>query len=217
MVRLCEQAKFDRVTGGRLDDFLAIVTAGLDSDVPADVSTISRPSGVGRVLFRQTIPLFVRKDQGPERSLVTGRFPLALAAWRFVRGRGPIPRLHAWLPETTFETVERKKGRLSSAADEILERYYTVKVESLQFAGSAQFGFPLWEGFRALALTLPVILFVIRAMPDVPDDEAAIRAISIVDRNFGFNRVLGMRRHRIALSLLNRGDDLARLIAWYSR
>jgi len=71
--------------------------------------------------------------------------------------------LHRWLPETTFEQIEAATGPLSSAAEEILERYYLMKVGSLQFCGAAAFGLSFWEGFQSLALTLPVILWVKRA------------------------------------------------------
>jgi hypothetical protein len=87
----------------------------------------------------------------------------------------------------------------------------------LQFCGRAYFGFPLWEGFDALALTLPVILWLIRAMRDIPPADAARRALQMVDRNYGFNRVLGMKRQRWSLAMMRRRDELSRLVAWYSQ
>jgi lysine-N-methylase len=121
------------------------------------------------------------------------------------------------LPETTFESAEQPAGISSPAAAEILERYYLVKTGSLQFCGAACFGLPFWEGLEGLALTLPVILWVSRVLRNIPREEALIQALGMVDRNFGFNPILGLRRQRWALQLLARQGQLEKLISWYSR
>src|SRR5262249_28056327 len=146
-----------------------------------------------------------------------GRGALLAAACRFALGTGAIPRMHGWLPETTFERIEEPHGPLPAAAEEVLERYYTVKVGALQFCGPVFYGLPLSEGFEALALTLPVLLWVSRAFADLAPDQGLIKALSIVDDHFGFNRVLGKRRQRLSFSIMARRGELAKLIAWYSR
>jgi lysine-N-methylase len=217
LVNLCRKARFETVQGARLHEFLKIVGTSLEDEVPVDPTSLAAPTWVGRVLFRQALALYPRKDQGPDRSLVRSRFGLMRMAWRFARGKGAVPRLHGWIPVTSFERAEDAAGRLSSAAEEVLERYYRVKVGSLQFCGPAYFGFPFWEGFEALALTLPVIFWLRRVFRDLPDDEAIVRATGMVDRNYAFNRLLGMLRQRFALRLLTRRGELSKLIAWYSR
>ena len=53
------------------------------------------------------LALYTRKHHGPNRGPdIRSRTALLRAAWRFVRGSGAIPRMHAWLPETNFEAVE---------------------------------------------------------------------------------------------------------------
>jgi lysine-N-methylase len=98
-----------------------------------------------------------------------------------------------------------------------LERYYAVKIESLQFCGATNFGMSFWQGLESLILTLPIILWLCRALADVSPEEAAIRAIGMVDNNFGFNRLLGTMRQRYGLSVLARRGELEKLVAWYSR
>jgi hypothetical protein len=44
-----------------------------------------------------------------------------------------------------------------------------------------------------------------------------MRALSIVDDHFGFNRVLASQRQRLSFRILARLGELPRLIAWYSR
>ena len=44
-----------------------------------------------------------------------------------------------------------------------------------------------------------------------------IRAITMVDHNFGFNPMLGTQRQRLSLGILATRGELARLVSWYSR
>ena len=52
--------------------------------------------------------------------------------------------------------------------DETLERYYVVKLNSLQFCGPPNFDLPLWAGLESLVLTLPMILWLRRAFIGLP-------------------------------------------------
>jgi len=101
--------------------------------------------------------------------------------------------------------------------EHILERYYTLKVGALQFCGAASFGFPLWEGLEALALTYPVIAWVARTFTDGSREAAFLKALSIVDDHFGFNRVLRKPQQRLSFRILASTGELSRLVAWYSR
>src|SRR5262249_32940712 len=151
------------------------LSSASQAETPANPMTAPPPGWIGRVLFRQAAALFTRKDHGPNRGLAAqGRLALLGAAVRFARGRGPVPRMHRRLPETTFEEVEQPRGPLPAEAEEVLERYYTIKVGSLQFCGSASFGLPFWEGFETLALTLPLVLFAARMYKEGPREEAVM-------------------------------------------
>jgi lysine-N-methylase len=215
----CKQARqIHEVSGRELGEMLKLLAGFTDAETPRDPAKVPSPSWVGRVLFRQLLAIYTRKDHGPNRGLAgQGRLALLGAAWRFARGSGRVPRMHRWIPETTFEQIESANGPLSPAAEEILERYYLMKVGSLQFCGAASFGLSFWEGFQSLALTLPVILWVKRAFAPEPDDEGVLKALSIVDDHFGFNRVLRTFRQRFSQNILTRRGEPARLIAWYSR
>jgi lysine-N-methylase len=215
--QLCRQARFDQVKGGRLIEFLNLVGPSLDAEVPP-ATWVPPPGWVGRVLFRQLLALYVRKDIGPERGLAArGRLALLGAAYRFARGQGPVPRVHARLPDRTFEQLEQPAGALPPAAEQVLERYYRLKVESVQFCGPTNFRLPFWAGLESLALTLPAILWLRRAFADLPPVDAVTQAVRIVDNNFGFNPLLAGGRQKLALSILARFGEIERLIAWYSR
>jgi lysine-N-methylase len=215
---LCRKSRFDQVTGTRLGEFLDILSTSLDREAPAEATALPSPTWVGKVLFRQATAVFARKDHGPNRGLAArGRLALLAAAWRFALGYGTVPRVDARLPETTFEQLEMPCGPLPPAAEEVLERYYLLKVGSLQFSGRRNFGLPFWEGFDMLALTLPIILWLTRALRELPQPQAVEVAVSMVDDHFGFNPILGTLRQRLSFRILSVRGELPRLIAWYSR
>jgi lysine-N-methylase len=212
------RARLDGIEGDRMADLLKVLRRAADADTPPNLMTVPPPTWVGRVLFRQALAVFTRKDHGPNRGVAgRGRLALFAAAVQFARGVGPVPRMHGGLPETTFEEVEKPRGPLPMDAEEVLERYYLIKVGSLQFCGPANFGLPFWEGFETLALTFPMMLWVSRMFHDLPRQEAVTRALSVVDDHFGFNRLLATTRQRLGFRILARRGELARLIGWYSR
>ncbi len=215
----CRQAsRIHELTGHDLRETLKVLAGFTDTETPKDPAEVPGPTWIGRVLFRQLVALYVRKDHGPNRGVAgQGRLALLGAACRFARGRGVVPRMHRWLPETTFEQIEAAAGPLSQSAQDVLERYYLMKVGSMQFCGATSFGMSFWEGFQVLALTLPVILWVKRAFAPEGDEEGVLKALSIVDDHFGFNRVLGSLRQRLGMRILAGRGETARLIAWYGR
>jgi lysine-N-methylase len=218
LARLCRQARFENVTGPRLEEFLHVVAEGLETEVPVASADVEPPSRIGRILFRQALAVLIRKDVGPDRGPATrGRLALLTSALKFARGQGPIPRLHKLLPDTTFDALEQPIGPLPEVAQEILERYYLVKLVSLQFCGPANFGLPFWAGLESLALTLPALLWLVRAFADLPREAAAIRAIAIVDHNFAYSSHLGGRWQRFSQRILASRGELEKLIGWYSR
>lgn len=212
------RAKLKDITGPRLGELLDVLRGVADADTPADPTSMRRPGWVGRVLFRQAAALFTRKDHGPKRGpSARGRFSLLGAAWRFTRGNGTVPRMHRLIPEATFEQGEEPRGPLPTDAEQLLERYYSLKVGALQFCGAASFGLPFWEGLEALAVTYPVLLWASRLYRERSRYEALIEVLTIIDDHVGFNRVLASARQRLSFQILARSDQLARLIAWYSR
>jgi lysine-N-methylase len=215
---MMRQTRLENVRGSRLNVLFDPLFSAAEAETGRSPNTMPVPGWIGRVLFRQAAALFTRKDHGPNRGLAArGRVALLGAALRFARGSGPIPRMHAGLPQRTFEEVEEPRGPLPQEAEAILERYYAIKVGSLQFCGPASFGLPVWEGFEMFALTLPLILWVARMYRDISREQAITNALTIVDDHVGFNRVLASLRQRMAFRILARRGELARLIAWYSR
>ena len=101
--------------------------------------------------------------------------------------------------------------------DETLERYYVVKLNSLQFCGPPNFDLPLWAGLESLVLTLPMILWLRRAFTGLSPVEAVQQAIQLVDDHFGGDLMLGLPHVHVLLRTLAQRGELEKLVAWYSR
>jgi len=218
MGELCREAHFDTITGDRFKEFLSVIGEGVNPDVPSHPEAVPPPSWVGRILFRQAVAIYARKDAGKQRGISRyGRLALLYAAWKFAIGRGKVPRVHAVLPAITFERIEAATGPLTEASTKLLERYYQVKIESGQFFGPTNFRRQFWDGLESLVLTYPAIRWMARAMEDRLREEALALAVGIVDDNFGYNPLLGSRRQLLGTRIMARRGELARLVAWYSR
>jgi lysine-N-methylase len=218
LAAVCRKARFEKVTGDRLREFLQVVAAAVEADVPADAARVPPPGWRGRMHFRQALAVLTARDRGALAGAALGSgWRRLLLAWRFLRGTGAVPRVNALVPDTTFERVELATGPLPAEALAVLERYYEVKLTALHFFGPAFHGLGLWEGLDSLALTLPAVLWLARVFEDRSREEAVTLAVQIVDENLGYEPLVAGRRFRAWVDALAAEDDLARLIAWYSR
>jgi lysine-N-methylase len=217
VARVCGQTQFDRLQGNRLSKYLRAVHNAVEAEVPREAADLPPPDRLlGGVLFRALLAIYARGDRDVYRaSGVRRRLGRVLAGWRFVRGRGPVPRVNGFLPETSFEEAERRGGLLPEM-DETLERYYLVKLNSLQFCGPPNFGLPLLAGLDSLVLTLPMILWLRRAFTDQPPVKAVQQAIQLVDDHFGGDRMLGFPHIQYLVRILAERGELEKLVAWYS-
>ena len=218
---LCRKSRFESVQGRRLAEFLELISSAFDDDVVDQPAGVPPPSWVGRMIFRQLAAIYCRRDYGPYAGVGShGRWSRLRAAWRFATGRGKVPRLHALMPETTFAAIEKPLKELSLDTDALLTRYYRVKIESLQFCGTANYHFKFWEGLDALLLTYPATMWLARVLHSdgaLTADEAVSMALRIVDDNFAYNPLLGTNRQKWAVARLSDRGEIAKLIAWYGQ
>lgn len=220
LVALCRQANFDMIRGGQLQSLLQQLRGSLDDvRVPTQAVELAAPGWIGRVLFRTVMAtVYSRKDWGQMAgTLKRSRLTRTLAAWRFIRGRGVIPPFNRLLGAGTFEQVESHTGIFPDEIDEILERYYLVKLSSLQYCSPSRYTQTVWDGVESLALTLPAILWLARAFTEFSPLAALQRAIMLVDDHFGCNPILGFPHTRFYIRTLAEQKELEKLIAWYSR
>ncbi len=218
VARICGRTHFENLQGARLTKYLQAVRSAMDADVPRDPSDLPAPDGLmGGVLFRVLLPIFARRDRDVYRAkAVRRRLGRVLDGCRFVRGRGAVPRINEFLPETTFEKIEQNCGN-PQEMDETLERYYVVKLNSLQFFGPPNFDLPFWAGLETLVLTLPIILWLRRAITDASPVKEVEQSIQLVDDQFGGNPMLSFPHIQYLVRVMAQRGELDKLVAWYSR
>jgi lysine-N-methylase len=217
---LIEQAKFDKLTGSRLDEFLGVITAGVAESLDPDA--IAEPTKIGRTQFRQLAGQYARSDTyGSKGGSLSGRWKLLKAALKLASGRGETPALQADLPPVPFEKLEQPFG-IPEGTDELFERYFRVKAQGLSFCGRAYYDAPLVEGFRSLALVFPAVMWIARwiasgaGRSELRFDDVA-RALSIADHHHGYSPAFGTWGFRKRVQTMAKLGDIPRLIAWYSR
>ncbi|MHC5537400.1 YkgJ family cysteine cluster protein [Singulisphaera rosea] len=218
VARVCGYTQFDNLQGNRLSKYLQAVRSAVDTELPRAAEDLSPPDRLfGGILFRVFLAICAQRDLNVRRaSGLWNRLVRVISGCRFVRGRGSVPRVNEFLPKITFDDVEQRVGRQPDL-DETLERYYVVKLNSLQFCGPPNFNLPLLAGLESLILTLPMILWLRRALSDRPPKEAVQLAIQIVDNHFGGNPMLGFPHIQYLLRTMAQRGELDKLVAWYSR
>lgn len=216
--RVCSQTNFEALHGNRLSKYLEAVRRAVATEVPSAPADVSPPDQLlGMVPFRVLLAIYARRDRDVfGASGIRRRLGRVLEGWRFVRGRGAVPRVNDILPKTSFAKIERCSG-MPLELDETLERYYVVKLNLLQSCGSPNFDLPLLAGLESLALTLPMILWLLQAFTDPSPVQAVQQAIQLVDDRLGGSPMPGFPHVQYLLRTLAQRGQLEKLVAWYSR
>ena len=91
---LCRKARFEQVKGARLGELLQMLRITIDAEVPEDPTAVAPPRWIGKLLFRQAVALFTRKDHGPTRSTAPDRATdgVELRPWTSAVRRDFTPR-----------------------------------------------------------------------------------------------------------------------------
>jgi lysine-N-methylase len=218
VARICGKTRLDALKGGQMTKYLQAVRTAVETEVPREPAAVPPPDRLlGKLLFRVLLAMFARRDRDVYRAKSIRRgIGRVFAGWRFARGRGPVPRVNEYLPKISFEEVERRSA-MPPEMDETLERYYVVKLNSLQFCGPSNFDLPFWSGVESLVLTLPMILWLRRALSALPPAEALQRSMQLVDDHFGGNPMLGFPHIQYLVRTMAQRGELEKLVAWYSR
>lgn len=219
---LVGQSTFAKLRGERIRDFLELIqTAAVDEAVSLQ-SQPAEPTAVGRLYFRLLVAQYARKDTAADLSRgLMGRWRLLRAVWKFSRGKGDIPLLQEVFHSVSFDSLEKSFGALTGEQEEILSRYFRVKVQGLHFCGPAYYDIPFVEGFHSLVLMLPVTLWIARWLAvgegrtQLSTDDIA-RALAIADHHHGYSPALGQRAARSRVRSLAQTGDIPRLVLRYS-
>jgi lysine-N-methylase len=217
-LRAAERGGLDQVSGESADEILQALFQSATQKLPTLPENARAPSGLARLLLRLLVLEHARTVTVQDLSSPgSHRWKLIKAIVRFGRAGGSTPALREGLSSVKFADIEKSFGPLPAGAEELLTRYFRVKVQSIHFCGRAFHDRPLIEGFRNLALLYPTIIWMSRWLA-VSDGRSSLtdadvaRAISMVDYHYGFSPYLGWR-----VKLLEQRDEIIRLCRWYAR
>ncbi len=219
---LVGQSAFEKIRGPRIREFIGLLMEAARIELPSLPDPILEPSPMGRLYFRTLVAQYARKDTVADLSAgFLGRWRLLRAILKFTRGKGNIPPLQSKFRSVPFASLEQGFGPLDPQADEILTRYFRVKIQGLHFCGPAYYDVPFAEGFHSLALMLPVTLWLARWLAvgegrDRLSVEDVSTALTIADHHHGYSPALGQSAARSRVRWLVESGDLTRLCLWYS-
>jgi lysine-N-methylase len=222
-VNFVNQSKFDKIRGDRIVEYMDIIINAAFDEIPTDLGSLPPPSSIGRMHFRLLAGQYARKDTSVEaRAGMRGRMRLLRSAWKLFRGKGLVPQLQSQFQEVPFATLEEPFGSLPNGAEELLTRYFRVKIQGLHFFGPAYYDIPFAEGFQSLALIVPSIFWIARWIAASAGRHSLLledlqHAIAIADHHHGYSPLWGQFGFRSRVRTLAKLGDLERLIAWYSR
>lgn len=217
--RLLEKARTRSLSDDRLIELLEVLEQSVAGEVGDLFADRKQPSSAARVLFRQSAAEFVRLYPGLVVQPGWGeRWRLAVAAWKFVRGRGELPRLHPAFPAATFDQLEQPLGLLDAAVYLPLNRMIETTAVSWSYALANRSGWSIVESLRMLALAYPIGLWLLRwrCCGGPPSPQTMPEIITALDRGQGYAPLAGGKQ-RQRLQILARLEELERLVIWYAR
>ena len=217
-LRAAERGGLDQVSGESAEEILEALVKSAAQKLPVLPESLRPPTGLTRLILRLLVLEYARtvtvKDLTAPGS---HRWKMLTAVFRFGGAGGRTPALREGLASVKFAEIEKSFGPLSAGAEELLTRYFRVKVQSIHFCGRAFHDRPLIEGFRNLALLYPAIIWLSRWLA-VSDQRTSVtdadvgKAISMVDYHYGYSQYLSWR-----VRLLEQRDEIIRLCNWYAR
>lgn len=200
--RLLDQARFEKVQGGRVQELMDVLRDNIPHELPEELSSVPRLTSIGRLQFRQLVSQYARRDTFVEARMgLSYRFKLFTAAWRTALGVGKAPALVPELRPVAFRDLEHPAGRIDDTMDEIMTRYMQVKIESIHFCGPACYDLPAAEGLQSLVLAVAAVFriakwhMLTRQRSHWTAEDLSI-GVEIVDHQHAFAPVFGQRFSR---------------------
>ena len=221
---LLEEASFRKVSDERLTELLQLIAQSALMAIEDIPDERPEPKSVAKRHLRMLVAQYSRHDTMADKDAgfrgYWGRLKTSLS---FTRGKGAIPLVREEIGPADYSTIENPFAfEDEAAADEILRRYFRVKLQGLHFCGAAYYHIPFVEGLRSLLLVYPAVMWVVRwkaaaESRSTVTTEDLVTALTICDHNHGYSEMLGLRASRVRVQLLARMKQLAPLCLWYSR
>jgi lysine-N-methylase len=216
---LIEQCRLRKLDEQQFGELLELLENSVIAQSAAAFAERPPPRRSAAIVFRQMLleytrlhPLYVIRQNWGQR------WRLVRMALGFARGKGSVPPIHECFPPATFAALEEPLGHLDAAVLQPLTAFFETAAASKHYAFLGHAGWPVIESLRALAVTYPVALWLLRLRcgrrrPEVDD---AIDVVGAIDRGQGYAPLCG-RRQRRRIASLSSLRELTRLVVWYAR
>ena len=209
----------------RLEEFLAAATAVALKAAETDPLERVQPRKGVLVNFRQMAGLFNRWDRVEDATgTAINRLRVLRTRLRhsliLSRGKGGVPPLRTGFTEVPFSTIEEPFPIPTGPCEELLARYYRIKLAGMDFFGPPFHNYSYVNGMKSLLLTFPVIMWTARAFAIGAGDteinsESLCLALQGVDAQLGRSLAFGLANERRRISVLSREEHLRPLTVWY--
>lgn len=237
-LELVQVSQFETIRGQKLTEYLQLIVDASAKAQPDNDLPVIRPSRLGRVMFRLMTAQYARHDtEAQVREGIGVRIGLLNAALKFTFAMGTVPQLRGSASVATafagsdttnkvksvgFGDVEGQFNGRRADIDELMTRYFRVKVQGIHFCGPANYDTNLVDGFHSLALMYPVVMWLARLRSarndrselDLEDVQAAL---ATADHNFGYSPALGTSSARQRVSMLAKMKQITAVVGWYSQ
>ena len=211
---LLENCKLEQVDDKTYRELIDLLEGAAAENAGRFFSDRSPPAKAAASLFRQAAAHYVRVHPGfRATNSWRERWRIMWTSLAFTRGRGNVPAIHPEFPPTTFDALERPLGPLPADVTRPLERFFETHTASQQYAVVGAGGRSLVDNFRALALSFPLAMWILRlAIGERPPTKSDMVNIVVA-----LERGRGMPAISRSATVMARAHDLERLIAWYGR
>jgi Fe-S-cluster containining protein len=216
-LRLCallEECRLRNIRNDEFGELIAILEPTATENAGEWFKDRLMPGGASASLFRQGASHYVRLHPGFQAANTWAeRWRMMRTSFTFARGLGDVPAIHPQFPSATFADLDRPLGPLSPEVSRPLERFLEAHAASKQYAVVGHGRKSLTENFRALAMTFPMALYLLRwaigQRAATPED--MVNIVVALERGRGMPALI-----RTA-NMLAQTQQLERLISWYSR
>lgn len=219
LCRLLDTAQTPTLDNRQLAELLQVLEEHIAEEAAEHFSERQPPTTSAQILFRQTALEVLRlHPRLPQTASWGTRLKLPLWAWRMVRGKGELPKLHPSLPVVTFAQLEEPLAKLSPAIIGAIARYFETTSASTQYALADRVGWSIVDSYRQLALLYPLLFWLLRwqTAGRLVEENDVYEMICALDRAQGFAALSGAKQ-RNRVRTLTRLEQLPAIIAWYGR
>jgi lysine-N-methylase len=217
--RLLEAAETKDFDEKRFPELVHVLEEHIADESAVHFTDRTSPGGLTKILFRQMALDVVRLHPRTWQAATwTTRCKLPGWAWKMIRGKGKLPRVHEKFPDATFAQLEEPLGRLEPLFVQAFARYFETSTASYQFALADKSGWSIVESYRQLALLYPLGLWLVRwataGRAATADD--MYETICMLDRAQGYAPLAGAKQ-RGRIKRFAQIGELPKLVAWYGR